>query len=74
MSLRLYTSTSEYMTLIHFIKRGLVSAVLTMAAAIPATAIDLPVTTVNGKDYYYYDVQPKETIFSLEFLPKESSL
>ncbi len=65
MSLRLYTSTSEYMTLIHFIKRGLVSAVLTMAAAIPATAIDLPVTTVNGKDYYYYDVQPKETIFSL---------
>lgn len=53
------------MTLIHFIKRGLMSAFLTFAAVIPATALDLPVTTVNGKDYYYYDVQPKETLFSL---------
>lgn len=26
---------------------------------------DLPVTTVDGKLYHYYDVQPKETIYSI---------
>lgn len=53
------------MTLIHFIKRGLASALLSLAATVSAFALDLPVTTVNGTDYYYYDVQPKETLFSL---------
>lgn len=53
------------MTLIHFIKRGLASALLSLAATISVSALDLPVTTVNGTDYYYYDVQPKETLFSL---------
>lgn len=53
------------MTLIHSIKRGLAAALLILAAYAPAIAIDLPVTTVNGKDYYYYDVQPNETLFSL---------
>ena len=53
------------MTLIHSIKRGLAAALLILAAYAPAVAIDLPVTTVNGKDYYYYDVQPNETLFSL---------
>ena len=53
------------MTLIHSIKRGLAAALLILAASVPAIAIDLPVTTVNGKDYYYYDVQPNETLFSL---------
>lgn len=38
---------------------------LTVAVTAPAVAVDLPVTTVNGKDYYYYDVQPGETLFSL---------
>lgn len=52
------------MTLIYSIKRGIAAAICAMAA-LGATAIDLPVTTVNGKDYYYYDVQPKETLFSL---------
>ncbi len=27
--------------------------------------MDLPVKTVNGKQYYYYRIQPKETIYSL---------
>ncbi|MDE6306237.1 MAG: LysM peptidoglycan-binding domain-containing protein [Muribaculaceae bacterium] len=30
-----------------------------------AAALDLPVKTVNGKQYYYYRIQPKETIYSL---------
>lgn len=36
-----------------------------LAMAITATAADLPVTVVNGRQYYYYDVQPQETLFSL---------
>ncbi len=28
-------------------------------------ALDLPVKTVNGVDYYYYEVKPKESIYSL---------
>lgn len=27
--------------------------------------VNLPVTEVAGKQYYYYDVQPKETVFSI---------
>lgn len=53
------------MTLLHSIRRGFAYAFVILATSISAFAIDLPVTTVNGKDYYYYDVQPKETLFSL---------
>lgn len=52
------------MTLLYSIKRGITVAICAMTAA-GVSAIDLPVTTVNGKDFYYYDVQPKETLFSL---------
>lgn len=38
-----------------------VSTVLTASAAVK----DLPVRTVNGKIYHYYEVQPKETVYSL---------
>lgn len=39
---------------------------LAMAAAVPAAAaLDLPVKTINGRQYYYYCIQPKETIYSL---------
>lgn len=42
------------------------SAVLVMASlASGAVALDLPVKTVNGKQYYYYRIQPKETIYSI---------
>lgn len=50
--------------MIRYIKRGVAAALLALAAA-TVSAIDLPVTSVNGKDYYYYDVQPQETLFSL---------
>lgn len=53
------------MTVLHSIRRGIASAFVILAASLSAFAIDLPVTTVNGKDYYYYDVQPNETLFSL---------
>lgn len=43
----------------------MLSAALLCISVLTVSAIDLPVTTVNGKDYYYYDVQPKETLFSL---------
>ncbi|MDD6890311.1 MAG: LysM peptidoglycan-binding domain-containing protein [Bacteroidales bacterium] len=53
------------MTVLHSIRRGIASAFVILAASLSVFAIDLPVTTVNGKDYYYYDVQPNETLFSL---------
>ena len=37
-----------------------------MAAVAHADNItDLPVKSLNGKNYYYYEVQPKETVFSI---------
>ncbi|MBD5235723.1 MAG: LysM peptidoglycan-binding domain-containing protein [Barnesiella sp.] len=53
------------MTLIHSIKRGMAGAAIMLLTSTAAAALDLPVTNVNGKDYYYYDVQPNETLFSL---------
>ena len=53
------------MTLIDSIKKGIAGTVILLIAATAANALDLPVTNVNGKDYYYYDVQPKETLFTL---------
>lgn len=41
----------------------LLSATVLLQAS--ASVEDLPVTTVDGKTYYYYEVQPKETIYSL---------
>lgn len=40
---------------------GLMSMSLTASADVK----DLPVKTVDGHSYYYYEVQPKETIYSL---------
>lgn len=53
------------MSLIHFFKKSFVAATLFVAASFSVSALDLPTTLVNGKEYYYYDVQPKETIFSI---------
>ncbi len=52
--------------MIHCLKRIgflLVSAIV--ALSVMAEIGDLPVKTVNGKRYYYYEVQPKETVYSL---------
>jgi len=29
------------------------------------SAVELPIKKINGEDYYYYEVQPKETVFGL---------
>lgn len=36
-----------------------------MALSASASVKELPVKTVNGNRYYYYEVQPKETVYSL---------
>lgn len=51
--------------MIHFIKKSFIAVFFSLAAAFYANALELPTTLVNGKDYFYYDVQPKETIFSI---------
>lgn len=38
---------------------------LTANTAWAAPTLDLPTKTVNGREYYYYEVQPKESIYSL---------
>lgn len=51
--------------------RQIKAAIIALAIASSAVSVnasggkELPVTEVDGKEYYYYDVQPKETIFSL---------
>lgn len=49
------------------IKRILLSIIAVTAAIAPAMAgiDDLPVTTVDGRSYHYYDVEPKQTIYSI---------
>lgn len=41
------------------------AAMLAMSTSAVWSKENLGTTTVDGKDYYYYDVQPGETIFSL---------
>ena len=42
------------------------SIALALATAVAASAeIDLPTRVVNGKTFYYYEVPPKETIYSI---------
>lgn len=40
-------------------------AMLALAVTAAASALDLPVKNVNGKDYYYYEVKQKESIYSI---------
>lgn len=49
------------------IRATLILLLLSAASALTALASiqDLPITSRNGKAYYYYEVQPKETIYSL---------
>lgn len=50
----------------HCLKRtGLLLAAAVVALSVMAGIGDLPVKTVNGKRYHYYEVQPKETVYSL---------
>lgn len=50
----------------HFFRK--VATILAFAAvslSLTASITDLPVKTINGKQYYYYTVQAKETVYSL---------
>lgn len=51
----------------HFFSRlkRIISLAVIIIASLPAIAHELPVTTIKGKRYYYYTVQPKETIYSI---------
>ena len=43
----------------------LTALAIAMAALVTASALDLPTRVINGKTYYYYEVKPKETVYSL---------
>lgn len=45
--------------------KALIAAVVLSAMTVDANVYELPVTTIEGKDYYYYEVKPKETLYSL---------
>lgn len=45
--------------------KALIAVMLLSVMAMSANVYELPVTTVDGKEYYYYEVQPKETLYSL---------
>ena len=45
--------------------KALIAAMLLSVMAMNANVYELPVTVVDGKEYYYYEVQPKETLYSL---------
>lgn len=51
----------------HILRKIILSAAIVVMAFVSATAgiNDLPVKTINGKKYYYYEVQPQETVYSL---------
>lgn len=49
----------------HIIKSLLALMLATAPLGALAGIDDLPVTTVGGKQYHYYDVQPKQTVYSI---------
>ncbi len=49
----------------HRLRNRIVLTVAIMGGALGAVALDLPTRTVNGSVCYYYEVQPKETVYNL---------
>lgn len=49
------------------IRKCLIAIMMAASVAVSAaeSITDLPTKTVNGKTYYYYEVQPKESVYSL---------
>ncbi len=45
--------------------RLLIITIAVAMAAVAVSALDLPVKTVNGRPYYYYEVQPKDDIYTI---------
>ena len=48
-----------------FRKIGLIVFFAIISISVNAEVSDLPVKVINGKSYYYYEVQPQETVYSL---------
>lgn len=52
--------------MIHSLKKiGLFLLLAIVSVSVAASIADLPVKTINGKRYHYYEVQPQETVYSL---------
>lgn len=52
--------------MISLLKRSAIAlSIFCCYAAAANNQVQLPTTEVDGKQYYYYDVQPKETVFSI---------
>lgn len=49
----------------HNFRNRIVLTAAVLGATFNATALDLPTRMVNGNVCYYYEVQPKETVYSL---------
>ena len=45
--------------------RHIFSVALALSLSGTAMALDLPVKTINGKDYYYYAVKRGDTVLSI---------
>lgn len=52
------------MKLSRIVSAAMIAAAMS-AVALNASVKDLPVRNVNGRNYYYYEVAPKETVYSL---------
>ena len=63
-SLRFKITTFRIMNY-HRLRNRIVLTVAIMGGALGAVALDLPTRTVNGSVCYYYEVQPKETVYNL---------
>lgn len=44
---------------------SLIAALIFSSIGLNASVKDLPIKTINGTPYHYYEVQPKETVYSL---------
>lgn len=45
--------------------KALIATIALSVMAASANVFELPISNVDGKDYYYYEVKPNETLFSL---------
>ena len=44
---------------------NLILTAILLLSSLCVNAFNLPSKIINGKEYYYYNVQPKETIYSI---------
>lgn len=49
----------------HISLKSIFAGIVLCIGAAAAAQNTLPTTVINGKEYYYYDVKPKETLFSV---------